>query len=189
MGAYTVISETAFNEFQLDAGILLTEFNPATPGTVDKTKIVCATTGGISINAVPSFSDLGEDVDNCPNNMKELMHLDSWDCNIGFTALSITEEVLALSLGCADATASSHKIVPRRDLEQTDFKEIWWVGDLADGGYVAVKLLNALSTSGLALQTTKNGKGQLSCTLTGHVSINAQNTMPMEFYVIPGTGA
>ena len=80
-----------------------------------------------------------------------------------------------------DGTDST-KIVPRRDLEQTDFADLWWVGDKADGGFVAVKIINALSTGGFSLQTTKNGKGQISLEITGHVSINAQSVMPMEFY-------
>jgi hypothetical protein len=42
--------------------------------------------------------------------------------------------------------------------------------------------MNALSTAGFSLQTTKNGKGQVALTITGHVSINAQSVVPMEFY-------
>lgn len=185
MATYTKISQTAFEEFQLDAGILLNEFDPSTP-TVTDAKIICATTGGINISAVPTFSDLAEDVDNAPNNMLEMKHLDSWECKIGFTALSVTEKVLKLSLGAASTNSTSHKTVPNRNLAESDFSDIWWVGDLAGGGFVAVKLLNALSTAGLTLQTTKNAKGQLTCELTGHVSIDAQDTMPMEFYVIEG---
>ena len=56
------------------------------------------------------------------------------------------------------------------------------MGDRADGGMVAIRLINALSTGGFSLQTTKNGKGQVSMELTGHVSIKNQDTMPMEFY-------
>ena len=52
---------------------------------------------------------------------------------------------------------------------------------------VPIRLINALSTGGFSLQTTKNGKGQLSVTLTGHVSIDAQDDMPMEFYVKEAT--
>ena len=89
------------------------------------------------------------------------------------------------ALGAADTELLSNgvtKIKPRRNLSQTDFADLWWVGDRADGGYVAVHLKNSLSTDGFSLQTSKNGKGQTSVTLTGHVSINAQNEMPMEFY-------
>ena len=92
---------------------------------------------------------------------------------------------MALVAADMDGTNSS-KIVPRRDLAQTDFADVWWVGDRADGGFVAVCLKNALSTGGFSLQTTKNGKGQIALELTGHVSIAAQSVMPMEFYSIAG---
>lgn len=184
MGAFTKIPESTFDELQLDAGILLKTFDPSTPTVTDE-NIICATTGGIQISCTPTFSDFGEDVDNCPVNMKELKHLDSWECTISFTALNVNDDIIKLALGCATNTAQSHKTVPNRNVADGDFTDIWWVGDRADGGLVAVKLLNALSTSGLSLQTTKNGKGQLAVTLTGHVSIEAQDTMPMEFYAIP----
>ena len=48
---------------------------------------------------------------------------------------------------------------------------------------------NALSSSGFSLQTTKNGKGQMSVELTGHVSLKAQSVVPMEFYSTEGDDA
>ena len=183
MGMFTVIPQDTFEAMQLDAGVLLTTFDPANPSAPADSAIICATTGGINVVCQPEYSDLGEDVDNVPNNMKELKHLDSWTCSLGFTSLDTSAEGIRLALGAADVTASSGKIVPRRNLSQDDFGDVWWVGDTAEGGFVAVKLKNALSTDGFSLQTTKNGKGQTSCTLTGHVSLNAQDDMPMEFYV------
>ena len=188
MGMFTVIPQDTFESMQLDAGVLLTSFNPASPTAPNDSDIVCATTGGITVTCQPEYSDLGEDVDNVPNNMKELKHLDSWTCSLEFTSLDTSPEGIRLALGAADITAQSGKITPRKDLAQTDFSDIWWVGDKADGGLVAVKLKNALSTEGFSLQTTKNGKGQTSCTLTGHVSIDAQSVMPMEFYSLEGSG-
>lgn len=182
MGRFTVIPENTFDGLQLDAGVLLNTFDPANPSEPDDEDIICATTGGINVSCVPTFSDFGEDVDNCPVNMKELKHLDSWACTMSFTALGTSPEAIKLALGCADITSASGKITPRKDLEQTDFSDIWWVGDKANGGLVAVQLKNALSTGGFVLQTTKNGKGQVTVELTGHVSINDQSTMPMVFY-------
>lgn len=184
MGRFTVIPQSTFEEMQLDAGVLLNTFDPNNVAAPADAAIICATTGGITAAATPTFSDLGEDVDNCPVNMKELKHLDSWECTFAFTALGTSPEAIKLALGAADVTGS--KVSPRRDLQQTDFGTIWWVGDRADGGLVAIKLDNALSTGGFSLQTTKSGKGQISVTLTGHVSINAQNVMPMEFYSYEG---
>lgn len=184
MGAFTIIPQSTFKALQLDAGILLKTFNPAKPSVKDE-DIICATTGGINPVCKPNYSDFGEDVDNCPNNMKELKHLDSWDCSIAFTALGTSTELIRMALGAADIDGTdTTKIVPRADLAQTDFSDIWWVGDKADGGFVAIQLLNALSTEGFSLQTSKNAKGQIAVTLMGHVSINAQKVVPMVFYSV-----
>lgn len=183
MGQFTVIPQDTFEGLQLDAGVLLTTFDPTDPAVADNA-IICATTGGINPTCVPTYSDLGEDVDNCPVNMKELKHLDGWECKMTFTSIGTSPESIRLALGAADINASTGAITPRKDLEQTDFSDIWWVGDRADGGCVAIQLKNALSTGGFSLQTTKSGKGQVSVELTGHVSINAQTVMPMVFYSI-----
>ena len=187
MGRFTKVSQDAFDQLQVDAGVLLKHFDPANPAEPADADIICATTGGINPTCVPTYSDFGEDVDNVPNNMKEFKHLDGWECKFATTCLGTSVELIRLSLGAADVTAASGKIAPRRDLEQTDFEDaIWWVGDRADGGLVAIKLMNVLSSGGFSLQTTKNGKGQIALELMGHVSIDAQDTMPMEFYVSAG---
>jgi len=186
MGLYTKISQDAFEEMQLDAGILLTSFNPAQP-TVTDANIVCATTGGINASCVPTYEDIAEDVDNAPVNLKEFKKLTGWDCKMSTTALGTSPTLIKRSLGAGDIDGTdTTKITPRRDLRQTDFTDLWWVGDRADGGFLAIKLINALSTGGFTLQTTKNGKGQVSLEFTGHVSSSAQDTMPMEFYSVEG---
>lgn len=190
MGKFTVIPKDTFDALQLDAGVLLRNFEPATAAAPKDEDIICATTGGIKIDCIPAYSDMGEDVDNCPVNMLELKKLDGWDCRMGFTSLGTSAAGIRLALGAADIDAASSKITPRRNLDyEKDFSDVWWVGDKADGGMVAVCLKNALSTGGFSLQTTKNGKGQIACELTGHVSIDDQDTMPMEFYSTTGTAA
>lgn len=180
MGKFTIISQEAFPQIQADAGVILNKFDPENPKAPADVDIVTATTGGINVVCTPTYSDWGEDIDNVPNNMKEFKHLDGWECTFSFTALGTSPEAIRLALGSADITGN--KVAPRRDLKQNDFSDLWWVGDRTDGGFIAVCLKNALSTGGFSLQTTKNGKGQISVTLTGHVSINDQNAMPMEFY-------
>lgn len=187
MGVFTLVSEDAFDELQLDAGVLLSTFDITKPYTTPASaNIIATTTGGINPTCVPKYEDLAEDVDNVPNNMKEFKKLSGWDCGMGFSSIKFNAENIAWSLGASETTTGTgyKKIVPRRDLKQADFQDIWWVGDKANGGAVAIKLIDALSTGGLNIQTTKNGKGKNAITLTGHVSIKAQDTMPMEFYDI-----
>ena len=85
-----------------------------------------------------------------------------------------------------EMTSPDYKVIPNRNLSQSDFTDRWWVGDKANGGVVAAKFINALSTGGFALQTSKNSKGQISLTITCHPSISAQNVVPVEFYSIDG---
>lgn len=187
MGKFTVIPTNAFDGLQLDAGVLLKRFNPANPAPPADEDIICATTGGVNPSCVPQFSDFFEDVDNAPNNTKEGKHLDGWEVALSTTSLGTTPELIKLSLGCADIDGSdSTKIVPRADLKQSDFSDIWWVGDKADGGFVAIQIKNALSTGGFSLQTSKNGKGQVALSITGHVSIDAQKVVPMVIYSVAG---
>lgn len=189
MGRFTVIANDAFDALQVDAGVILTSFDPMNPyQTPSSDDILATTTGGVKPTCKPTYSDYGSDVDNVPNNMMEFKHLDSWDATIGFTTIKFNAANTKWALGAADSQLLSNgvtKIAPRRDVQQTDFKDIWWVGDKANGGAYAIRLLNALSTDGLSIQSTKNGKGTNAVTVTGHVSINAQNVMPMEIYDIP----
>lgn len=188
---YTKISPNTFAELQLNAGILLSDFDPETGEFELETDILGATTGGMTINCNPTYSDFGEDIDNCPKNMMELKQLDSWECTIGGTFLNVSADVVKLALGAADV--SGNKITPRRDVTEADFTDVWWVGDYSDkngetkGGYIAVHLMNALSTGGFSLRSGDKAKGQFDVTFTGHVSMSAQDVVPMEFYVVAGT--
>ena len=189
MGKYTVVSRDAFDELQLDAGVILTRFNPANPVRPSNDDILATTSGGINPVCQPTYSDLFEDVDNAPANTIEGKHLDSWLCTLGFTSIKFNAANTKWALGAADQTAGTgyNKIVPRRNVKVSDYKDLWWVGDKANGGAFAIRLMNALSTGGISIQTNKNGKGTNAMTLTGHVSMDQQDVVPMEFYDIEPT--
>lgn len=181
MGRFTVIPVDTFDGLQVEAGILLKAFDVEHQSFNDS-DIIAATTGGIKVNCQPTYQDLGSDVDNCPENMAELKRISGWNASISTTSLGTSKESIRLALGAADINAEAGSITPRKELKDTDFADIWWVGDRADGGCVAVRLKNALSTGGFQLTTSKNGKGQVAIELTGHVKLAAQNEMPMVIY-------
>ena len=189
---FTRIPETTFQKLQLNAGILVSEFTPAT-GTVDETDIIGATTGGVSFSAVATYSDKGEDIDNCPVNVKELKQLDSWEVTMSGTFVTVDTNAAKLMIGAADIDKSDTTLVkPRNDVLGTDFQDIWWVGDYSDkngdtnGGYVAIHMLNGLSTGGFQLQSSNREKGNFEFEFTGHYSIDAQDTVPFEVYIKAG---
>ena len=193
---FTQIPADTFSKLQLNAGILVsgeTGFVPST-GVVTTANIIGATSGGIQVSCTPSFTDFGENVDNCPKNMMELKKLDAWECKISGTFITVSTTLAKLMLGAADIDGTdTTKVTPRSDLTTSDFSDIWFVGDYSDkngatnGGFVAVHLLNALSTGGFSLQTSDKEKGTFTAEFTGHVSMDAQTVVPMEFYIKAGT--
>ena len=190
---YTKIPSDTFKKLQLNAAIIAKAFTPAT-GTLEAKDQIGATTGGISFNAAPTYSDFGEDIDNCPKNMKELKKLDSWEVTASGTFVTVDTATAKSLIGAADVGSSdTTKVTPRNDVLAADFSDIWIVGDYSDkngatnGGYIAIHLMNALSTGGFQLQTSDRGKGQFAFTYTAHYSMAAQDTVPFEVYIKAGT--
>ena len=190
---FTKIPSDAFQKLQINAGILTTDFTPST-GAVGAAGQIGATTGGVSFAATPTYSDYGEDIDNCPKNMKELKKLESWEATISGTFVNADTAIAKMLVGAADiGTPDTTKITPRNDVLESDFETIWLVGDYSDkngetnGGFIAIKLINALSTGGFQIQTADKAKGQFAFTFTGHYSMDAQDTPPFEIYIKAGT--
>lgn len=189
---FTRVPEAAFQNLQLNAGILLSDFDTST-GTAEETDLLGATSGGTNFTATPTYSDWGEDVDNCPVNVKELKKLDSWAVTMSGTFVTVTTALAKTLIGAADiGTSNATLVTPRNDVLTTDFTDLWWVGDYSDkngdtkGGYVAIHMLNSLSTGGFQLQSANRAKGQFAFEFTGHYSIEDQNKVPFEVYIKAG---
>ena len=190
MAKYTQIPETTFENIQLNAGILLSDFTVA-DGSFDAEDILGATSGGVNFTATPSFTDFGEDIDNAPRNTKELKELEDWEITMSGSFVTVTPELATKLVGLADL--STNKITPRRDIKDTDFSDIWWVGDYSDkntgttAGFVAIHMMNALSTGGFSMQSNDRGKGGFDFEFMGHYSLENQDEVPVEAYVKAGT--
>lgn len=197
MAKFTQIPTDTFKKLQLGAGILTTEFGPAT-GELTASNIIGATSGGVSFEATPSFSDFGEDIDNCPKNTKELKRLDSWEAKMSGSFVTMDTNVATSVIGTAAvASGDQTKVVPRNSVDTGDFKDIWWVGDYSDinedgsstgkAGFIAIKLINALSTGGFKVQSGDKAKGTFEFEYTGHYSLENIDTVPFELYIHAGS--
>lgn len=192
---FTQIPASTFKELQLNAGILLSAFDPAT-GAAERDDILGATSGGVSFTDTPEYADFGQDIDNCPKNTKELKEIISRAIAISGTYLTVnTAQAKSLiAAASVDADDATH-IIPRDSLEDADFEDIWWVGDYSDkngnsdGGYIAIHLKNALSTGGFSLKSGDKAKGQFAFTYTAHYSIEDPETVPYDLYIKAGGAA
>lgn len=190
---YTQIPATAFQNIQLNAGILADEFTPGT-GTIGR--LLGATSGGVNFTDSVEYKDFGEDIDNCPKNTKELKKLDSHEVKMSGTFVTIDAATAKLLAGSADVDSLDEThIIPRNDILQTDFNDVWWIGDYSDvntgenAGFVAIHILNALNTGGFQIQSTDKEKGKFAFEFTGHYSMNEQDTVPYEIYIKQGGGS
>lgn len=188
---YTKIPATTFKNIQLNAGVLATAFTPAT-GTISG-NLIGATTGGVNFVVTPEFVDFGEDIDNCPKNTKELKKQNSVEASMSGTFAAITAALgkSLVAAGDIDEQDATH-IVPRLDLNDSDFVDIWWIGDYSDvndgddAGYIAIHMMNALNTGGFQIQSTDKAKGTFPFTYTAHFSMSDPTTVPFEIYVKEG---
>lgn len=197
MAKFTQIPTDTFKKLQLGAGILVTDFDPAT-GELAASNIIGATSGGVSFEATPSFTDFGEDIDNCPKNTKELKKLDSWEAKLSGSFVTMDTNVAKSVIGTATIASNDQtKVVPRNSVEAKDFKNIWWVGDYSDinedgstagkAGFIAIKLINALSTGGFKIKSGDKAKGTIEFEYTGHYSSENIDIVPFELYIKGGS--
>lgn len=181
MKRFSKVSFDDIKTIQVDSGVLLKEFDVKNPVFLPE-NVICATSGGINPVCVPEYYDFGEDVDNA-KTAKETKRIRGWNATISFTTFTTSLDLIRLALGAADISGKVLSI--RQKLQYAkDFKDIWWVGERADGIIVAIKLIRSLSDSGFSLQTNKRGKGQISVTLKGHSSFAEKDKIPMEIYVL-----
>lgn len=192
---YTKVAADAFKKLQLNAGVLLTTFNPASPPSAEtmRANIFAATSGGVSFATNPEYTDFGEDIDNVPPNTKQLKRLQSVNPVLSGTAKTVDKNTVKRLIAAADV--SGNKITPRESLSVSDFSDIWWVGDYSDAntgedaGFLALHLINALSTGGFQIQSNDDGKGDFEFEFTGHYDIEDTSVLPYEVYVVEGETA
>lgn len=191
---FTQVAADAFSKLQLNAGVLLTEFDPTTP-TLDKTKIFAATSGGVTFNSGPQFVDFGEDIDNVPANTKQLKRIDYYDVHLTGTAKTVDAPMVEALIAAADTTTSggTSTVTPRSELTATDFQDIWWVGDYSDkngatnGGFLAVQLKDVINTGGFQITSNDNGKGEFAFDFQAHYDLDDIDSVPFAVYVKTGT--
>lgn len=172
----------------LGAGAFFKGYDIATdtPETA-KDKLLGATQGGGSFNAVPTVRQIT--VDGGKTNVKELEVIDDWAVTMIANVKEITANNIALALGAAhiqdaEAPEGYHKITGKNDFAKTDYQDnITWIGTLKGSEKpVIIVLKNALSLNGLSLSVADKDEATVPITLTGHYSLDNLEETPFEIY-------
>ena len=181
----TKVAADAAENMQVDAGLLVSNFDVTNPVAPADSDIISATTGDFTLTCTPDTEDFFDDVNNAPKNSMEGKRITGWNCSLGVSCLEITEDTLKLALGAAGATADGLGVTARSQFKAEDFKGLYWLGDMVDEDKVFVIAMdNAVSTGGVSFTSTKNGKGKLALTITPHSSLANMEKIPMSFYIL-----
>lgn len=175
----TGLTERTVKSLQLNAGVLLSSYTKGEDITEDA--IIGATRGGGSFTATPEIHQVA--VDGAPTYTKGLERNDGWNTSLSFTMLEFTPATISKALGTGvkiDEMSSDTVITAIRDVLETDYKDVWWVGDTSAGKNVVIHLKNALNLSGLSLSVSDKGEGTFALTLQGHHDMANLDEAPFE---------
>lgn len=179
----TGLSANSFKNMQLNAGILLRNFNYASAtnastlaALIETAKgtsgaILGATIGGGTFSCRPTMRQIEADGERGPFVGSKI--IDAWDARLSSTVKEITATNLKDALVTADATTdTSGKITTikiRTEVKDADYiGNIVWVGERKDGVLMLIELFNAMNTNGCSFNFRDRGEGTLALEYQAH---------------------
>lgn len=179
----TGLTERTIVNLQLNAGVLLTKYTKGTD--IEEDDIIGATRGGGSFTAVPTVHQAA--VDGAPTYTKGLERVDDWVITLNATMVELNDDAVSRALGVGvvktGGDTADTVFTVKRTVNDADYKDLYWVGDLSNGQNVVIKIKNALNTSGLNLTFSDRGEGTYALALIGHFTTADLDTAPFELTI------
>lgn len=180
-GLTSPIRQETYERLQLNAGIFLKNFtyDSITDAGALKTAIAAAITAGTDILGATrgggTFNVTREtrepEVDGKRYRFKGGTFVDSVDAYMTTTLIEASPDNFVLALGSATKTTSGKKttITMHTAIQDSDYlTNLCWVGDIADGRLVLIRLDNALNTADFTFTFTDKGEGTYSVEFHAH---------------------
>jgi len=181
IGLTTPVRKAGLQNFQLNAGIFLINFNYSTAANSEdlRTAIKAAVVAGTNILGITrgggSFVVTSEmrtpEFDGQRYRFVNGEFVDSVDAYLSGTLLEVTPENFKhlVATGDSSTTGKITTVTVHTQVVEDDYIDsLVWVGDLADGRYVLIDLKNALNTSGLNMTFTDKGEGTIPFEFHAH---------------------
>lgn len=194
---YEKVNPNLFQHTISGAFILLRDFDTET-GVIDPAEILAATTEDTTFTASPTWVNRFERINGINGEYKEGMHNSGSTITFDGTAISSDDEFirdltalagLQKSGGSLDSPTTLSTIVPRTDVLDSDFKDIWVVTNYGDnnselsGGFLAIHLKNALSVNGLQIRGVNNDYGTFPFSYKAFKTLEAQTEEAYEIFI------
>ena len=162
-------------------GLLSTEF-----GALPEAKLLGATRGGGTFNAVPELRDIP--VDGVKGRAQGLKVLDSWDINMSVNLLEVTVESLQTALGASTVDSTTNEdydiIKGKNTIEEEDYVDnITYVGKLSGSDKpVIIQMFNVYNSNGLSFSRVDKDESVITMELHAHYTADELETPPFAIY-------
>lgn len=202
MDMITALRAGTFNNLQLNAGAFIMNFDTSAHTTAaalraalqtalaSGTNVLGATRGGGTFVIDRETRD--PDVDGRRYRFKGGTFVDSIDAHLTGTLVEIKPAILAklMASGSAETSGAKTTITMSTTVAQTDYiDKLTWVGDMSDGGVIAITLKNALNTGGLTLTFTDKGEGTIPFDFYAHQdAVTDYDTPPFDVVMLSAQG-
>lgn len=179
----TGLTDRTIQNMQLNAGVLLNKYTKGTD--IEEDDIIGATRGGGSFSLIPTVHQAA--VDGAPTYTKGLERTDDWVATLNVTMVEFNDEAVSRALGVGvtktetgSGATKDTTFTVKNTVSDSDYKDIYWVGDMSNGQNVVIKLTNALNINGLTLTFTDRGEGTFPLSLIGHYTTADLKTAPVD---------
>lgn len=185
----TGLTKNSKKHFQLDAGALFKNYDPATdtPATASA-KLIGATVGGTTFSCVPEVRQVSVDGAKGPTMGLEI--IESYTATLTTNVKEVTVSSISMAIAAVTSAASQSpagytKIVPKGELADSDYLDnVTWIGKMSGSNNpIMIVLKNAVNLNGFSLAAQDKNEANVPIVLTAHYDMDDLDTVPVEIYV------
>lgn len=180
------VTAQTMNNIEFEQGVVLKQ--KYTSGTLDKSNVLCATTGGIRVNISPILQNIA--FDGMLENTAGLERVIGYTASIQFSTKEVDAEKVKKALGYASVTTSSGTttVTPLHGVVTAEtYEPLYILGKLGDNTWRQICINKAMNVNGL--QETRNNKNEVEIAfdLQARYTIDDQDTAPVNIEYISAT--
>lgn len=173
--SYSGYTKDTAKNLLLDAGAFFIDFDVEKDdfeSAIEKGKLLGATRGGGSFEAVPELREI--EVDGVHGKAKGLQAIDEWEIKMSANVLEVTKEGLARALTASEVNEDKegkYDIISAKNyIELTDYYEnVTYVGKISGSNEpLIIQIYNAMNTTGLTLETEDKDEAVIEMEFEGH---------------------
>lgn len=186
MVQYTGFTTETAKRLMMDAGAFYKGLLPSEFNSLPQAKLLGATRGGGTFNAVPELRDL--EVDGVKGRAKGLKVLDSWDINMSVNLLEVSVESLQLALGTTQLDTTTEEnydvVTANNEISESDYVDnITYVGKLSGSDKpVIIQMFHVYNSNGLTFSRADKDESVITMELQAHYAADELESPPFAIY-------